>query len=160
MSDRGIIKLIRKTLTVDTSAYADTDRLGSIITFTGALGGLLGVRNSGLVRSVALILETGTFNGANLHLFRALPTVASADNATLDITDAEMTAKYVGTINIPSTSNTNYEVLSASSVAYATSLGLAVDTTDGHLYGVLQSTGAVTFTAADDLTVILGIEQV
>jgi hypothetical protein len=156
MSEVARIKLVRKTLTVDTSAYGDADHLGSIITFTDALA----LTKQGIVRSVCLILETGTFGGANLHLFRALPTVASADNAALNIADAEMTAKYLGTINLPSTSNTNYEVLSANSVVYQTSLGLAVDSTDGNLYGILQATGAVTFTATDDLSIVLGVQTV
>lgn len=156
MSDQARVKLVRKTLTVDTSAYADADQLGSIITFTDALA----LVKQGVVKSLSLILETGTFGGANLHLFRSLPTVTSADNAALNIADAEMTAKYLGTINIPSTSNTNYEVLSASSVAYVRDINLAVDSTDGNLYGVIQATGAVTFTATDDLTVVLGVETV
>lgn len=156
MTERARVKLIRKTPTIDTAAYGAGDRLGSIITFTDALAD----QKQGIVRSLTVIIESATLGGANLHLFRALPTVASADNAALDITDAEMTAKYLGSINIGTTAETILVSLAASTAATVKGIDLAVDSKDGNLYGVLEVLGTPTFTAADDLTVVLGVETV
>ena len=146
MAERGAIKVIRKTPTVDTSAYADADRLGSIMTFTGALGGILGLRSGGIIRSVSVVLESGTAAPMTLHLFRSLPTIASADNAALDITDAQLTANWVGKADIVAA---NFEVMAAGAVGTLQGLNICVDSSDGHLYGVLQAQGAITFTAAE-----------
>jgi len=81
------------TPVLDTNAYAAGDRVGSIMTFTPAhmdKGGYFSVTDVFVVdqalQSVAL----------NFWMFDALPVVASADNAALDITDAEMIAKAIG----------------------------------------------------------------
>lgn len=139
---------------VSTSAYADADQLGSLMTFTG----ILSPENRGLIKSVVAIYESGTVAAINLHLFRASPTVTSSDNAALNIADAELTAKYVGTVNLPSTANVNAEALSAGAVQYRHLVDLAVDSIDGNLYGILEATAAITFTATDDLTIVLGVE--
>lgn len=149
------VRLSRVTPVVDTAAYADADQISPVMTFTDVLSD----KRNGIVKSLTLILESGTAAAMNLHLFRASPTVASSVNAALNITDAEMTAKYICTINMPSTANTNVEALSASAVMYRSAIDFAVDSTDGNLYGVLQATAAITFTAADDLTVVLGVQQ-
>lgn len=150
----GRIRLSRVTPVVDTSAYADADQLGSLMTFSGVLD----PERRGLVKSVVAIYESGTVVAINLHLFRASPTVTSTDNNALNIADAELTDKYIGTVNLPSTANTNAEALSAGAVQYRHLVDLAVDSTDGHLYGILEATAAVTFTAANDLTIVLGVE--
>lgn len=156
MTQNARIKLIRKVVTVDTNAYADEDRLGSIITFSDALN----VQRQGIIRSVTVIWESGTPTQVVLWLFRALPTIASADNAAFDITDEEMAAKYLGHLNVPVTANTNLVNSASNSAASIFNIGLAVDSTDGNLYGVFEAQGAVTFTATDDLVVILGVETV
>lgn len=150
----GRIRLSRVTPTVDTSAYADADQVTGLMTFTAVLS----PERRGLIKSVVMIYESGTAAAMNLHLFRASVTIASTINNALNISDADMTASYVGTVNIPSTANTNVEALSANAVQYRHLVDLAVDSTDGNLYGVLEATAAVTFTAADDLTIVLGVE--
>lgn len=150
----GRIRLSRVTPTVDTAAYADADQVTGLMTFTG----ILSPERRGLVKSVVMIYESGTVAAMNLHLFRASVTIASTINNALNISDADMTAYYVGTVNIPSTNNTNTEALSANAVQYRHLVDLAVESTDGNLYGVLEATAAVTFTAADDLTIVLGVE--
>lgn len=159
MSVQPRIKLVRKTPTVDTAAYADEDRLGSIMTFTDALGSS-GTARQGLLRSVVLIFESGTPAAMNLWLFRSLPTIASADNAAFDITDAQMTANFIGHVQIPVTADVNLVTSASNAATTVQNLNLPIDSTDGHLYGVLEAQGAITFTAADDLTVVLGIQQV
>ena len=158
MSERSRIKLSRVTPVVDTTvAYAANDRVGSILTFTG----ILDLERRGLVQSVTIINEAGgTWPGFNLLLFRSLPTVASVDNAALDISDAEMTAKYLGHVTLPNTAETVIVSISASNHGTVRSQELAVDSTDGNLYGVIESLGAITFAQTDDLTVVLGVEIV
>lgn len=147
----------RVTPTVDTSAYADGDRVGSIMTFTDILEPV----RKGAVVSVTYVFETGTLgaNGFSLLLFRSSPTIASADNAALDVSDAQMTANYLGMINTPNTAETSLTVLANNAAASTQGVKLAVDSDDGNLYGVIQAHAAITFTATNDLTVIVGLEQ-
>lgn len=155
----GRIELRRVTPVVDTAAYADEDRVGAVMTFTD----LLGSNRTGLIRSVVLLMESGAVAGTtsfNLWLFRTSPTIASADNAALDLTDAQLTANSLGHINIPATAETFLALSGSNGIITVQNLALSVDSTDGNLYGVLEAQGAVTFTAADDLTVVLGVEQV
>jgi len=148
--------LRRATPTVSTSAYADLDQVGGVMTFTDAFAG--GPR-SGVIVSLAVLLESGAFPAMTVHFFNASPTLTSSDNAALDIADTEMASKYCGSIHVRNTADVYYMTLNSSSVAY-TNLKFAqvVESTDGNLYGVAQAAGAITFAATDDLTIILGVE--
>ena len=145
----------RASPTVTTSAYADLDQMGDLMTFTDAFGDS---NKRGAVCSVCLMLETGTWGGGTIHFFNASTTITSADNAKLDITTAQMVTNYVGSIAIPATAGTTFMDLNTNDVVYISDKKLPVNSTDGNLYGILQATGAVTFTATDDLTVIVGTE--
>lgn len=150
------MRLVSVTPTLDTSAYSNLDRMGSIFEIPG-----VGSDNRSEVRELTSLSVLDKSNGhqnANflLHLFNASPAVASADNAALDISDAELAAKYLGTVEVASA---NYNNLAGSSVASLKAIGLILKVADGStsLYGILQSKGAPTF-AASDLVLNLGFK--
>lgn len=152
------------TPTVDTLIYAIGDRVGTVMDFAGVAafpggaGRVWGVRvTDRAVQKAAL----------NLWLFKLTPTVASADNAALDITDANLDAALpVGFVAIAATDYVDtasnavgFKFLPDPGVPYVTgaSAGGAGDT--GHLFGLLESGGTPTYGAANALTVSLLVEQ-
>lgn len=143
---------IAVTPTLDTSAYSTGDRLGSVHTLTGA------ARESGgacQLVDICIIDSDKQSKALDVLFFDSLPTVASADNAAIDITDAMM-QKCCGVISI---GDADYVALANSSVASlktsitATTLaqrGPVMSPVAGAttLYAVLVSRGAPTYTAA------------
>src|SRR5436190_18178347 len=144
---------------LDTVAYASGDRVGTVMDFAG-----LSDTPGDAVAIIALrIVDLAVQKAAlNLWLFRVSPTIASADNAALDITDANLTAVVpVGFISIAAT---DYVDTASNAVglkmlpqpglvAHTGATAGAVGAT-GHLYGLLESAGTPTY-AAGSLTVTL-----
>lgn len=142
--------------TLDTNAYASGDRLGSIVTISNFF------QNQGgkcRLLSVVALDQAKQKAAFDIYFFNASPTVASADNAALDITDAEMTAKCIGRISI-ATGDYGTD-LSANSEATKQGIDLllqgASDSKD--LYVLLRSAGSPTY-AASSLSIRLGVLQV
>lgn len=151
-------KVISFTPTLDTNAYATGDRMGSITEVTDFWRNVGGVN---ILKSIA-ILDTAKQKVAfDIFFFNSQPTVASADNAAIDISDAEM-AKCIGHVSIATTDYCTD--LAANSFATKSDINLvlkgAAPTTGAvkHLYAVLVSRGAPTYTASA-LTIQLGVEQ-
>lgn len=163
-----VIPYVRKTRivgsfgsAVSTTAYAAVDQVGGVLTFSSA------ARASG---------GTGTIVGAqitcraantvtpdlDLLLFEASPTVASSDNATADITDANReSARELPTIKFRTA---DYVTMSANTSCAGRCLdgSPAVDfVTSGsaNLYGLLVARAAFTLASTSDLVVALRILQ-
>lgn len=126
--------------TLDTSAYASGDRVGSLMTITG-----VGESGSGCVLDKVVIVDQAKQSSAlKILLFNAAPTIASADNAAIDITDAEMIAKCIGVIDVPSASYVALANNSVVDVAYARSVKAPAMT----MYALLVSAGSPTYAAS------------
>lgn len=157
----GKSNLISITPTLTTSAYTADDQMGSAMELAGALDDSSG---TGAVLSVVVIDKDQEAPAFDILFFGDKPTVASSDNAALNITDAEMASKYLGTVSIESA---DYETLSANNTASKKAVGLLLkaiksggDNPNGtSVWVVLQAKGAPTFTAATDLTIKIGIVQ-
>lgn len=154
----GKSRVVSATPTLDTNAYASGDRVGSVMTFTNAMDDSGG---TGTVISVVVLDKAAQGSALSLLLFNDLPTVASADNAAIDISDAEM-AKCVGVIPIASG---DYVTTASNSVATVRGVNLLVKSTKSannlkgkNLFGVLKSGGSPTY-AASSLVVSLCIKQ-
>ena len=108
------------TPTLDTNIYADNDRLGSIMTVTAACR--FDEASSGSILQ-GLTLVDGDDQGVALDvlLFDELPTVASADNAAISITDAELRDKSIDVIEI---ANGDYVDLLSAPVVSLKNLGI------------------------------------
>lgn len=137
--------------------------MGTVMTFSDAAmapergGKVLGVRvYDAAVQKAPLIL----------WLFHQSPTVTSADNALLDITDADMVA--AGPIGPVSIAAADYADTAANAVAfkYLTDPGLpyveaptAAGGGPGAVYGLLESGGTPTYGAANALTITLLVDH-
>jgi hypothetical protein len=148
-------KICTITPTLDTSVYASGDRMGSVEKLAEAVRFSSG---GGKIVSIAIVDVLKAKPVFDLLIFSASPTVASADNAALDITDAEMVAKFQGFVSIASG---DWSDLSGSSVVSLKNLNLRVQAGAGSkdLYALCFSKGTPTFSAATALTIKVNIEQ-
>lgn len=157
------VRTVSATPTLDTVAYAIGDRVGTVMDFAG-LSDTPGdsVAIVGL-RIVDLAVQKAALN---LWLFRVSPTIASADNAALDMTDGNLTAAVpVGFISIAATDYVDTAsnavglkmLVQPGLVAHTGATAGAVGDT-GHLYGLLESGGTPTY-AANSLTLTLIAES-
>jgi len=154
----GKSKIVLATPTLDTSAYASGDRVGSIMEFVGAMDTS---SDTGNILSITILDRAALTAALTLLLFKDLPTIASADNAALNITDAEMD-KCIGWIPI---ATADYISATAATIATVRNVNLLVgavksqtNPTGTSLFGVLRTTGTPTY-AANSLTVSLCIKQ-
>lgn len=140
--------------TLDTNAYAANDHLGTLGTLYPNSGDQRGAAAS-VLKSVTVIDDAA--QGAEIHFyfFNESPTIASSDNAALNIADAEM-EKCIGYVTVAAA---DYEALSASSVATKeVYLPVRPAKDDGAIYVIAKSGGSPTY-AADSLTVKFAFEQ-
>ena len=138
-----------------TPDYADADFMGGINVLTNILPD-----SSGVIKLVSVVVIDAAKQKPvfDLMFFNALPTVASAENASLDITAAQMVAKFIGRVSIASA---DYEDTANTSDATKRSIDLILQgSVDGgtSLWCVCQSQGAPNFAAATNLTIQLGYE--
>lgn len=154
----GKSKIVSATPTLDTNVYAANDRVGSVMEFANAMDDASG---TGIIVSVTVLDKATQGVALSLFLFKDIPTVASADNAALDISDAEM-AKCVGVIPI---ATGDYVATASNTIATVRDVSLLVGATKSatsltgkSLYGVLRTGGTPTY-AADSLVVSLCIKQ-
>lgn len=135
--------LVEVTPALDTSAYASGDFMGDVWTITDA------VREDSsfsVLQDVVVLDKDLQTLGMTIHLFNESPTIASADNAALDISDTEA-EKYIGSVEVVAG---DYSLVTASnSAANVKNIGLVLKgDSDGNVYGILESDGAPTHTAS------------
>lgn len=158
----GIDDVISVTPDLDTSAYASGDRLGSIQTIPGVFRriGRAFDHNAILskdapnqcgkviLQSIYIIDQALQSQPIDILFFDELPTVASADNAPIDVSDAEMIAKSIGSISITEP----YIALAANSNVTKPNIGLLLKqkstAADGNLYAVCVIRGNGTYQAS------------
>jgi hypothetical protein len=157
-------KVISFAPTLDTNAYATGDHMGTLMTVSGVAD-----LSQGAVRIMTLDVIDKDKQAAALDVlfFNASPTVASSDNAALDISDAEMASKLVGIVSVASA---DYKAFSSNSVACLRGLDLVVQPAAStlpngpspsqvNLYAILCSRGSPTFSATG-LQLRIGLEQI
>lgn len=159
----GIDDVIDVVPTLDTNAYASGDRLGSIQTISSAFrkiqrttldpitptsSDFQGQAGKVVLQSIVVIDQAKQSQPIDILFFSSSPTVASADNAAIDISDAEMDAKCIGVVSFDAT----YVALAANSIAAKTNLGLVLkqstSAANNHIYAVCVIRGAATFAAS------------
>ena len=145
-------KVLTETVTNDANIYASGDQIGELMTLTDALID----SHRGVIRSLSIVDKAKQKSALSVLFFRAEPTVASADNAALDISDSELAAKFVGMVNVAAA---DYKDLSNGSVATVQNLSLAVESDTDELYAVVLSGGTPTYGAVDQLELKIGIER-
>ena len=152
----SIQRMIRVTPTISAaSAYTANDQVGGIQTLTNAVAS----DNDFAAKLSSLVVIDVDSEGAalDLHFFSALPTVVSVDNGALDIADAQMSGKYIGTVHV---ATGDYITVAGSKVATKKDINLDLVSTDlntegnksNKLYVVVSTPGTPTYTAVSDLT--------
>jgi hypothetical protein len=157
-------KVLSFAPTLDTNAYATGDQMGTLMTISNVAD-----LSQGAVRIMTLdVIDKAKQAAAfDILFFNASPTVASADNAALDISDSEMASKLVGMVSVASA---DYKAFNSNSVACLRGLDLIVQAaaasvpsgpnpTQVNLYAILCSRGSPTY-AASDLQLRIGLEQI
>lgn len=149
-----VFKKVSVTPTIDTAIYANNDQLGSLMQFPG----LLGPGRSGQIVFTSILDKSSQSAAITIFLFSSQPTIASTDNAALNISDTEM-QKCCGIITMTSA----YASTSANSInstPLASLVQQAVyaysDQSDGTIWAIMKSGGTPTYGAASDLIVTLG----
>lgn len=147
--------LVSVVPTVDTNIYAIGDQVGPAVEIPNAVDDSGG---TGTIRTVTVIDAAKQKSALDLLLFNSAPTIASSDNAALDISDSEMVAKCIGRLKVVAG---DYTDLANNSVGLIRSLGHLVKAANGSrsLWVVVQSRGIPLYTAATDLTLKFGIVQ-
>ena len=135
------------TPTIDTAAYTANDQVGGIQTITGVNASGF---NLAFLKSVVVVDEAKQKAALTIFLFDELPTVASSNNAAIDIVDAQLTAKCIGHVTVAAG---DYQDVSAGSVACVrVEMPVKPNKVNGTIYAVAMTTGTPTYGAADDLT--------
>lgn len=152
-------KILTMTPTIDTSAYAVGDQLGSLVELTNAVDDPSG---TGTIVSVAVLDKSSKSAAMELLLFNDIPTVTSTDNVALNVSDAEM-AKCLGSVKVLTTS---YIALTANSLASVNGVNLivrsaksATNLTGKSIWALLMSSGTPTYVGTTDLVISIGIKQ-
>lgn len=151
---RTRLREISVTPTVDTSAYATLDRVGTVMTFT------LGQAAPRSCRIVAVRIEDYADQAANLnlHLYKVSPVLTNADNGAYALTDAEaVAAKYIDTVSIVAADYADSTDNRQAQVVITDGIPVCADT--GAIYGALQNVTTTPTYAATSLTVTITIQE-
>lgn len=138
----------------DTNAYAAGDLIGAAaLEFDASIydGG------SGVIQSLRLVDQDKEQAAIDVIFFDENPSGTTfTNNGAFDVADADMT-KVIGHVSILAS---DYCALSDNAFATKTGIGLAFKLTTGKkLYAALVARAAVTYTAATDLRLAVGILQ-
>jgi hypothetical protein len=133
--------VVQKALTVDTSAYADGDVVGGLITFgTGEFP------EGAILNGVTLVDDDNEKKLMNLFLFSAAPS-SIADNAAFAPTVADL-KKLFKRVTFAAADYTSYN---SNAIIFSDDLNTVLPLNNGMLWAYLVAGAAVTFTAAADL---------
>ena len=156
----GKSKNVGATPVIQAAVYAAGDQLGSLFELVNALDDSSG---TGGILSVTVIDKAKQKAALNILFFSAKPTVVSADNAALDISDAEMADKFIGRVVVEAA---DYSDLANCSIATVTQVALLLNAVKDqnnlegkNLWAILQSAGAPTYTSTSDLVLKIGVIQ-
>lgn len=114
------------------------------------------------LQTISVLDKAKQKSAIDILFFDVLPVVASSDNAPLDISDAEMAAKYIGKVSILDTS---FSDLANNSVGLINNIGLLIQgagnsaSLNFSIWCVLQCRGTPTYTSTSDLVLKIGAFQ-
>lgn len=164
MNINGTSAVITISPVIVPAAYADGDQIG---TGPVKIPNLL-LHSSGTVAidSLAILDKAKQKASMEILFFNQLPILTSVDNAPLDISDAEMAAKFVASVFIDTA---GYADTVSNSYQTAASLALLIKGAGAlagggpgvvmDIYAVFKCRGAATYTSASDLVVKIGAFQ-
>lgn len=152
MDVQGRSKVITFTPVLSLAPYADGDQMGVLMKLADIL------ENSSSDASIVslAILDKAKQNSAfEVLLFDQDPIISSVDNAPLDISDAEMAAKFIGSIFIAAA---DYSNLVGSSYQTIDAIGMLIQGRQFRdVWAVCKCRGTPTYTSASDLVLKIGV---
>lgn len=153
MQTSPVYKVITVTPAVEaTPDYSDGDRLGALQTLTSAS---VAGRSAKLV-SLTLVDKSAVGEAMSILFFKSTPTIASADNAALDMTDANALL-YVGHVAI---ATTDYVATSSNKMACIKNINLIMESGDqGNLYALARAGATINLASTSDLQFTYCFEQ-
>jgi len=143
--------LIQVTPTITAGAYTANKQVGGIMVLTGVSEGGFG---GCYLRQLTITDKAKQSAAITVLFFDQLPVVSSSDNVACNVSAAELAAKGVGTISMPTA---NYAVMSATSLGSQAGLnGVFLRPsplgTANTIYAVAFTTGTPTYASTSDLT--------
>lgn len=112
-------------------------------------GAVPGPGDGAILRQISVVDKAKQSVAITVLLFDALPTVASSNNAAIDITDAEMADKALASVSVAAG---DYVALANSSLATkATTTPVKAAAESSTLYAVALTTGTPTYGSTSDL---------
>ena len=151
----GKARVFTITPVIVPAAYASNDQIGVLLEIPEAVDA---DGDTATVLSLVVIDKASQSSKLDILLFSDEPTVASADNAAVNISDAEMAAKYLGRVGVEAA---DYVATAGSTDATKSGIGLLVQAAKGKrsIYALVQSKGTPTYASASDLVIKLGFVQ-
>lgn len=154
----GTSRTVCSTPVVDTGAYAPGDNIGGLITFTAALQPRSAYKSGqapgGLVQNILFTDLGAEGKQVELCLFNANPTATTVtDQAALDIADGDIT-KVAGCATV-----SDFSSFADNGIGQVKNLSLSLASADFPIYGVLVAREAVTYDAADAVSVCITVIQ-
>ncbi len=149
----GDLIVVEKTVDTDTNIYAANDQVGTLLTLADVFAG--GTKK-GIIESITILDKAKQSAALTLLFFDAAPTVASTNNAALDITDAELADKFVGKVEFAAASYSN---LANSSIGSMANINQMIVSKSADLYMIVKSAGTPTYTSTSDLVLRIGIRR-
>lgn len=149
-------RVIAFTPTLSLSAYTSGDQVGAVTALPYAFDP---DNDSASVLSLVVVDKAQQKMPFDLLLFNDAPAPTSGDNDALAIPSADMAAKFLGRVSVEAA---DYTDLAGQSVASLHGIGLLLEARTGAtrtINAVVQARATKTFTAADDLTIKLGLLQ-
>lgn len=167
MSRRKSFKIVTATPVIIPAAYSSGDFIGSLTRIPDAVLDSSGVC---LLQSLVVVDKALQSVALDLWFFDNAVTIASADNAAFDLTDAELAAYGIGSITLAAG---DYKASSSNSMATLRALNLVLQSKVGvsnnkllpagasprDLYFALVSRATPTYASASDLVFKFGFEQ-
>jgi hypothetical protein len=152
------IRIVEVTPTVQAALYADGDQLGGVQELSSAVRDPENGMHGGVLHSISIVDKASQASALEILFFDESPTLTSSENAALDISDAEMADKCLGSVAIAAA---DYVALNANSVATVNDLGLILKGANGStsIYAAIRCGGTPTYTSTSDLVIRYGIEQ-
>jgi hypothetical protein len=153
-------RVVSFTPTISTSIYASGDQLGSLVEIPNFVD-----EPSGFAKIVSLSICDKAAQSSILQVlfFKDRPTIVSADNAALNISDADMADMCVGHVSVVAA---DYFALSASSMGCVRNINLVVNSRKGQnnlngtsLWAIVRCGGTPTYASTTDLVFTVGLEN-
>lgn len=158
------VKVTSKSITIQpvldiSGAHAAGDQMSIAITIPE-----IALSSGGVFKidTICVVDQAKNSQPFDILFFDAAPTIASALNAALDISDAEMVAKCIGRARLLAA---DFSTLANSSVATVNpgiklkAANASVALANRDIFCVLQAQGTNTYTSASDLRIRLDVTQ-